>query len=92
MPTQMTTQLVAETSLFGWYVGYAIGALVVVIVVVVVSWIIRSATRIGGQAHQATEAVRSATASTDPLWELTTTNRALARLHDKLRHTRSALE
>lgn len=88
----MLAPLAAETSLFGWYVGYAIGVLVVIIVVVVVSWIIFSASTIGRQAGAATRAIESATANTLPLWRLADTNRVLGRLHGKLRHARSSLE
>lgn len=88
----MSAPLLAEISLFGWYVGYAIGVLVVVIVVVVVSWIIRSASIIGKQTGEATRAIQAATTATSPLWRVTDTNRALARLHMKLRRVRSSLE
>lgn len=88
----MPAPLIAETSLFGWYVGYAIGALVVVIVVAVVSWLIYLASTIGRQAGEATRAIESATANTLPLWRLADTNRALGRLHGKLRHARTSLE
>lgn len=88
----MLTELGADTSLFGWYLGYAIGALVVVIVVAVVSWIIASASTIGRQAHEATDAIRQATTRTQPLWQLHATNRGLARVRDALTRTRSALE
>jgi hypothetical protein len=88
----MPAPLVAEISLFGWYLGYAVGALVVVIVVAVVSWIISSASTIGRQASEAVGAIESATANTLPLWQLADTNRALGRLHGKLRHARSSLE
>jgi hypothetical protein len=88
----MPAPFIAETSLFGWYVGYAIGIGVVLIVVVVVGWIIRSASRIGRQADGAVRALGSATATTLPLWHLADTNRALSRLHAKLRHARASLE
>lgn len=88
----MLAPWLADTSLFGWYVGFAVGALVVVIVVVVVSWIIRSASIIGKQAGAATRAIEAATTTTLPLWQLADTNRALGRLHAKLRHARSSLE
>jgi hypothetical protein len=84
--------LAAETALFGWYLGYALGALVVVIVVVVVSWIIRSASTIARQAREATDAIERAQPRTAPLWRVAETNRALTRLHDKLRTARTSLE
>lgn len=88
----MPAQVLAEISLFGWYLGYAIGVLIVVVVVAVVSWIIRSATVIGRQADEATRAIQRAEATTRPLWRVAETNAALARLHDKLRHTRTVLQ
>lgn len=88
----MLAQLGDEISLFGWYLGFAIGAVVVVIVVVVVSWIIISATRIRDQAGQAVRAIDQAHASTLPLWQLHETNQALERLEQKLGSTRATLE
>ena len=88
----MLAQLGDEISLFGWHLGFAIGAIVVVIVVVVVSWIIISATRIRYQAGQAVRAIQQAHATTLPLWRLQEANQGLERLHAKLDHTRSTLE
>lgn len=88
----MLAQVGDEISLFGWYLGFAVGAVVVVIVVVVVSWIIVSATRIRDQADQAVRALQSAHATTLPLWQVNDANQALERLHAKLGRARSTLE
>lgn len=75
----MVSAVVAQAvrpSLFGWYLGMGIGAVVVLIVVIVVASILSSAARIAKQADMATEALDAAYRNTLPLWDVGAVNRS----------------
>jgi len=56
--------------LTGWYVGYAITAVIITIVVVLVAIILGLARRIGVQAEQITRSLDQARINTLPLWDV----------------------
>lgn len=80
-----------EPSLFGWYLGMAIGAAVVLVVVVVVGSILSSAARIAKQAGTATEALDAAYRNTLPLWDVAAVNRTARGILADARAAREAL-
>lgn len=82
----------AEPSMFGWYLGFAIGGAVVVVVVLVVGTIIFYAERIGRQAEMAAEAISEAYRNTLPLWEVADTNRSAHGILEDARTARDVLE
>jgi hypothetical protein len=60
--------------LTGWYVGYAIAAVIITVVVILVGIILALARRIGVQALQVTDALDQARINTLPLWEVDKVN------------------
>ena len=56
--------------LTGWYVGYAIAAVIITVVVILVGIILALARRIGVQAQEVTAALDEARINTLPLWEV----------------------
>lgn len=82
----------AEPSLFGWYLGFAIGGAVVVVVVLVAGALILYAERIGHQAQMATDAIADAHRNTLPLWDVAETNRTARGILDDARTARDVLE
>lgn len=78
--------MVADISLAGWYVGYAITAVVITIVVVLVGIILGLARRIAVQAMAITAALDEARINTLPLWDVDKVNRGVRSI------TRSAAE
>jgi hypothetical protein len=60
--------------LTGWYVGYAIAAVIITVVVILVGIILALARRIGVQALEVTSALDEARIATLPLWELDKVN------------------
>lgn len=82
----------AEPSMFGWYLGFAIGGAVVLVVVLVVGTIIFYAQRIGRQAETATAAISDAYRNTLPLWEVADTNRSARGILEDARTARNVLE
>lgn len=82
----------SEPSLFGWYLGFAIGGAVVVVVVLVAGALIFYADRIGRQAEMATEAIADAYRNTLPLWEVAETNRSARGILEDARTAREVLE
>ncbi len=56
--------------LTGWYVGYAIAAVLITVVVILVGAILALARRIGVQAAEVTAALDEARINTLPLWEV----------------------
>lgn len=81
-----------EAALFGWYLGFGIGAAVVLIVVAVVTWILISAAAIRREAGRATLALREVHRTTLPLWRVRDVNDEVVRLHEQTRTARGALE
>ena len=60
----------AAVVLTGWYVGYAIAAVIITVVVILVGAILALARRIGVQASEVTAALDEARINTLPLWEV----------------------
>jgi hypothetical protein len=60
--------------LTGWYVGYAIAAVIITVVVILVGIILALARRIGVQALEVTAALDEARINTLPLWEVDKVN------------------
>ena len=60
----------AAVVLTGWYVGYAIAAVIITVVVILVGAILALARRIGVQAQEVTAALDEARINTLPLWEV----------------------
>ncbi len=60
----------AAVVLTGWYVGYAIAAVLITVVVILVGAILALARRIGVQASEVTDALDEARINTLPLWEV----------------------
>ena len=61
---------VGAVVLTGWYVGYAITAVIITVVVILVGIILALARRIGVQAQEVTAALDEARINTLPLWEV----------------------
>ncbi len=89
--TLIVAQSAGEPSLFGWYLGLAIGLVIVVVVVVIVAAILSSAARINRQARDATAALDASYRNTIPLWDVARTNQSLARIVEQARAARIAL-
>ncbi len=62
--------MLAAVVLTGWYVGYAIAAVLITVVVILVGAILALARRIGVQASEVTAALDEARINTLPLWEV----------------------
>ena len=66
--------LLGAVVLTGWYVGYAIAAVIITVVVILVGTILGLARRIGVQALDVTAALDEARINTLPLWEVDKVN------------------
>ncbi|MPY79284.1 MAG: hypothetical protein GEV04_12495 [Actinophytocola sp.] len=67
----------AAQHLTGWWVGYAIGAVVVLLVAALLIMIILTVRRIAAVAKDATDALRQTQERTEALWELEATRTAV---------------
>ena len=74
----------------GWYVGWAVGALVVVIAAVLLLVVIALGRRIAGQAEAITRSLEGTNERTTPLFGLAETNHALDRIARGLRARRES--
>ena len=83
---------IGDPNLFGWYLGWAIGAFIITVIVAEVAGILRVAKIIGGQAQQADEGLRVAYDNTYALRDLTRTEDIAASVTENLYRTRRALE
>jgi heme exporter protein D len=81
----------AAVSLTGWYVGYAITAVVITIVVVLVAIILSLARRIGVQADVVTGALDQARINTLPLWDVDKVNGGVRSIIRSAQEARAAL-
>ena len=77
--------------LTGWYVGYAITAVVISIVVVLVAIILGLARRIGVQADAITGALDQARINTLPLWDVDKVNGGIRSIIRSAQEARAAL-
>ena len=72
----------------GWFVGWAVGALVVVIAAALLLTVIALGRRIARQAEDITRSLAGTNERTTPLFELGRTNHALDRIARGLRERR----
>ncbi len=84
--------VVAQVSLSGWYVGYAIAFVVLVVVVILVATILGLARRIGVQALAVIEAIDDGRINTLALWEVDKINGGLREIVRSAEEARTALE
>ena len=82
----------SDANLFGWYLGWIIGATIITVIVAEVAAILRIARIIGGQAQQADEGLQVAYDHTYALRDLTKTRDIANRVTENLYRTRQALE
>ena len=83
---------IGDPNLFGWYLGWAIGAFIITVIVAEVAAILRIAKIIGGQAQQADQGLQVAYDHTVALHELTTTVNIANSVTENLYRTRRAME
>ena len=83
---------IGDPNLFGWYLGWAIGAFIITVVVAEVAAILRVAKIIGGQAQQADQGLQVAYDNTSSLKDLTRTRDIAQSVTEDLYRTRRALE
>jgi len=81
-----------NTHLFGWYLGFVIGAVIITVVVAEVAAVLSVARRIGGQAQQADQGLSVAYDHTYALRDLTRTRDIAQSVTENLYRTRRALE
>jgi hypothetical protein len=81
-----------DTHLFGWYLGYVIGAVIITVIVAEVGAVLSVARRIGGQAQQADQGLSVAYDHTYALRDLTRTRDIAQSVTENLYRTRRALE
>jgi hypothetical protein len=82
----------SDANLFGWYLGWIIGAGIITVIVAEVAAILRVARIIGGQAQQAEEGLQVAYDHTYALRDLTRTRDIAQSVTENLNRTRRALE
>ena len=82
----------SDTHLFGWYLGYVIGAVIITVIVAEVGAVLSVARRIGGQAQQADQGLSVAYDHTYALRDLTRTRDIAQSVTENLYRTRRALE
>jgi hypothetical protein len=83
---------IGDPNLFGWYLGWVIGAFIITVVVAEVAAILRVAKIIGGQAQQADQGLQVAYDNTCALHELTRTRDIARSVTENLYRTRRVLE
>jgi hypothetical protein len=81
-----------DTHLFGWYLGFVIGAVIITVIVAEVAAVLSVARRIGGQAQQADQGLSVAYDHTYALRDLTRTRDIAQSVTENLYRTRRALE
>ena len=84
--------MLGEVALTGWYVGYAITAVVIAIVVVLVASILGLARRIGVQAKAITAALDEGRINTLPLWDVDKVNGGVRSIIKSAQTARAVLE
>jgi hypothetical protein len=83
---------IGDPNLFGWYLGWIIGATIITVVVAEVAAILRVAKIIGGQAQQADQGLQVAYDHTSALGDLTRTVEIAGSVTKNLYRTRQTLE
>ena len=81
-----------DANLFGWYLGWIIGATIITVIVAEVAAILRVARIIGGQAQQADQGLGVAYDNTYALRDLTRTRDIAQSVTRNLYRTRRAME
>lgn len=79
-------------SMFGWYVGFVVAAVLITIVVAMVAAILQIARTIGSQAQMADQGLKKALENTRPLHDLETTTDIAVTVTRELNRVRMALE
>ena len=82
----------SDANLFGWYLGWIIGATIITVIVAEVAAILRVARIIGGQAQQADQGLGVAYDNTVSLHELARTTDIANSVTRNLYRTRRAME
>ena len=82
----------SDANLFGWYLGWIIGASIITVIVAEVAAVLSVARRIGGQAQQADQGLSVAYDHTYALRDLTRTRDIAQSVTENLYRTRRALE
>ena len=83
---------IGDPNLFGWYLGWIIGAFIITVIVAEVAAILRVAKIIGGQAQQADQGLGEAYDNTYALRDLSRTSDIARSVTRDLHRTRRALE
>ena len=83
---------IGDPNLFGWYLGWIIGAFIITVIVAEVAAILRVAKIIGGQAQQADQGLGVAYDNTYALRDLSRTSDIARSVTRDLHRTRRALE
>jgi hypothetical protein len=86
------TAYIGAPNLFGWYLGWLIGAPIITVIVAEVAAILRVAKIIGGQAQQADQGLGVAYDNTSALKDLTRTVEIAGSVTENLYRTRQTLE
>lgn len=82
----------SDANLFGWYLGWIIGATIITVIVAEVAGILRIARIIGGQAQQAEEGLQKAYDNTYALHDLARTRDIAQSVTRNLYRTRRSME
>ena len=82
----------SDANLFGWYLGWIIGASIITVIVAEVAAILRVARIIGGQAQQAEQGLQVAYDHTYALRDLTRTRDIAQSVTENLYRTRRGME
>jgi hypothetical protein len=82
----------SDANLFGWYLGWIIGATIITVIVAEVAGILRIARIIGGQAQQAEQGLQKAYDNTYALHDLARTRDIAASVTRNLYRTRRSME
>ena len=79
-------------SMFGWYLGFGIAAVLITITVALVAAILQIARTIGSQAQMADRGLKKALENTRPLHDLETTTDIAVTVTRELNRVRMAME
>jgi hypothetical protein len=88
----LAQELQQHPSLLGWYLGFAIAAVIITAVVAEVAGLLSIARQIGMQAQMAIQGLQRAYDNTHPLRDLTLTEDIAASVTQNLYRTRQTLE
>lgn len=83
--------ILAQANVTGWWIGWAIGGPIVLVVATLVLLIIIAARGIAAVAEDGTRSLNDARDRTEALWQVETTNQAVADVVDGATQARKAL-